>query len=82
MRFWSIGIVAVALLVGTSAEARNTPCSGKKGGVKACSGDKFICNDGSISASERSCSAEGGASASNGEAGGLGGGKGKSGRRR
>lgn len=35
--------------------AANTPCSGKKGGVAACQGDTFICNDGSVSASKRSC---------------------------
>ncbi|MCK6157999.1 hypothetical protein KZX29_04205 [Moraxella osloensis] len=34
----------------------NTPCSGKKGGVKACTADgKFICQNGSISKSKKIC---------------------------
>ncbi|WP_218240459.1 hypothetical protein [Comamonas fluminis] len=47
--------------------AANYPCSGKKGGVAHCAGEQFVCNDGSISGSKRSCSAEmggGGASRS------------------
>jgi len=40
------------------ANARNSPCSGKKGGVSHCVGDTFVCNDGSVSGSKRSCSAE------------------------
>ncbi len=46
----------VLALVCSGAEARNTPCSGSKGGVKACQSGKFLCNDGSISASKRVCS--------------------------
>lgn len=42
-----IAMLAIAL-ASTSAFARNTPCSGKKGGVSHCSGGKFICNDGSM----------------------------------
>lgn len=38
------------------ALARNTPCSGSKGGIKACLGDKFLCNDGTTSASKQKCS--------------------------
>lgn len=38
------------------AEARNQPCSGKKGGVKACTSDgKFLCRNGTTSASKRKC---------------------------
>ena len=36
--------------------AANYPCSQNKGGVKHCDGEKFVCNDGSISASKRVCS--------------------------
>ncbi|BFM65297.1 hypothetical protein JUNP406_2300 [Acinetobacter baumannii] len=32
------------------------PCSGKKGGISHCDGSKFVCNDGSISASKKICS--------------------------
>lgn len=49
-----IAMLAIAL-VSTSAFARNTPCSGKKGGVSHCSGGKFICNDGSMSRSKKTC---------------------------
>lgn len=39
------------------ADARNTPCSGKKGGIKHCTAEgKFMCNDGTISASKKKCS--------------------------
>lgn len=41
----------------SSVHAANYPCSGKKGGVSHCAGERFVCNDGSISGSKRSCSA-------------------------
>lgn len=48
---------AIATLSASSpAEARNKPCSGKKGGISHCSGGKFICNDGSTSQSKQICS--------------------------
>ena len=53
--------LAVALLSTVGAQATNTPCSGAKGGVAGCHGDTFICNDGSVSASKKSCSASLGA---------------------
>ncbi|WP_256730356.1 hypothetical protein [Pseudomonas sp. ANT_H12B] len=50
-------IVLLLLCVASiSAWAGNTPCSGKKGGIDRCDGDLFLCNDGSISASKKSCS--------------------------
>lgn len=51
-------LAAIALLVATVAYAANTPCSGKKGGVSYCQGKKFVCKDGSISGSKRTCNAE------------------------
>ena len=49
-------IVAAALAIfAASAQARNTPCSGKKGGVSHCSGGKHVCKDGSISKSKYTC---------------------------
>ncbi|CAG9174270.1 hypothetical protein LMG23992_02688 [Cupriavidus laharis] len=52
-----LAVVAIGLLVASQAVgARNTPCSGKKGGVAHCSGVKFVCKDGSISQSKQSCS--------------------------
>ncbi len=57
-------IAALMLLTCFSAHAANYPCSGKKGGVSHCAGDTFVCNDGSVSGSKRSCSAEMGGGAS------------------
>ena len=41
-----------------SAEARGRePCSGSKGGIKACTADgKFLCKDGTLSKSKKICS--------------------------
>ncbi len=44
-------------IASASSWAGNTPCSGKKGGIDRCDGDLFLCNDGSISGSKKSCSA-------------------------
>lgn len=52
-----LGAGLVLMLAGTNALAANQPCSGRKGGIAGCDGDLFLCNDGSISASKRSCSA-------------------------
>ncbi|AKI28404.1 hypothetical protein [Moraxella phage Mcat30] len=43
------------VLSSTPAMAQNTPCSGKKGGISHCSNGKFVCKDGSISASKKVC---------------------------
>ena len=51
-------IVVLAVGIG-AADAANKPCSGKKGGVSHCSGGKFVCNDGTISASKKTCSGSG-----------------------
>ncbi|WP_257229324.1 hypothetical protein [Pseudomonas sp. BMW13] len=51
-------VIAAALgLTALEAVAANTPCSGRKGGIAGCDGDLFLCNDGSISGSKKSCSA-------------------------
>lgn len=47
-----------SLMLSSTALARNTPCSGKKGGVSHCQGTKFVCKDGSISKSKKSCNRE------------------------
>lgn len=52
-----MGMSLVLSLVANAALAANTPCSGRKGGIAGCDGDAFLCNDGSISASKKSCSA-------------------------
>ncbi|MFV3406540.1 MULTISPECIES: YdcA family protein [Pseudomonas] len=56
MRWLSLPLLALCLAI-SSAQAANTPCSGRKGGIAGCDGDTFLCNDGSISASKKSCSA-------------------------
>lgn len=49
-------VVFMAGALGLStAHARNYPCSGKKGGVSHCQGDKFVCKDGTISSSKKIC---------------------------
>jgi hypothetical protein len=49
--------VLLLSVISAAAWAGNTPCSGKKGGIDRCDGELFLCNDGSISASKKSCSA-------------------------
>lgn len=36
--------------------AANTPCSGAMGGIDHCQGDKFVCRNGKVSQSKKSCS--------------------------
>ncbi len=50
-------LCAILALPPLSAQARNTPCSGKKGGISHCEGEVFVCRDGSASGSKRSCPA-------------------------
>lgn len=45
------------LAISSITFAANTPCSGKKGGIDHCDGRKFICVDGSVSASKKICPA-------------------------
>ncbi len=52
-----MGLSLALSLLANAAWAGNTPCSGRKGGIAGCDGDTFLCNDGSISASKKSCSA-------------------------
>ena len=37
------------------SKARMPPVSAKKGGISHCDGNRFICNDGSISQSKKDC---------------------------
>ena len=54
---WMLMFLLFMCLFSSFALAANTPCSGKKGGIDRCDGELFLCNDGSISASKKSCSA-------------------------
>lgn len=56
-------LISAVFLPAPFADAANKPCSGRKGGIARCQGDTFICNDGSVSASKRSCSGRLGAGA-------------------
>jgi hypothetical protein len=47
--------VVLATLPWVQSFAANYPCSGSKGEIARCVGDRFLCNDGSISASKRIC---------------------------
>lgn len=59
-RIWVL-LVVVPFLAGWG----NTPCSQSKRGINHCEGTRFICNDGSVSASKKDCrSYFGGAGAS------------------
>ncbi|MDQ8869224.1 hypothetical protein RFI05_18505 [Acinetobacter baumannii] len=51
----SLLLVLSSLSVAEAGRGRQ-PCSGKKGGISHCDGSKFVCNDGSISASKKICS--------------------------
>ncbi|EFA4760770.1 hypothetical protein E2929_12725 [Escherichia coli] len=45
-----------AVVLSFYADAGRKPCSGSKGGISHCTaGGKFVCNDGSISASKKTC---------------------------
>lgn len=60
MRIWQWCLLLVFLGMATSpAYAGNKPCSGAKGGISHCAAGSFVCNDGSISASKKICTAGG-----------------------
>ncbi|WP_247650481.1 hypothetical protein [Enterobacter sp. Tr-810] len=48
-------VVLLVSFFSLAATAANKPCSGKKGGISHCSGEKFVCNDGTISKSKKVC---------------------------
>lgn len=52
-------LLTILLCVSTAAFAANTPCSGSKGGIDHCDGERFACKDGSYSASKKICSGYG-----------------------
>ncbi len=51
-------LLSLAFMVApiTQAQAQNTPCSGKMGGISHCSKEgKFVCKNGKISQSKKQC---------------------------
>lgn len=56
MRLFSVFILSFFLSSFAFAGKGRQPCSGAKGGIKYCTNDhKFMCRDGSISASKKKC---------------------------
>ena len=51
-----MGVTLAMGLVSVAEAKGRQPCSGSKGGISHCDGAKFICNDGSTSASKKHCS--------------------------
>jgi hypothetical protein len=49
-------LACLAMSIATADARGNTPCSGKKGGIAKCQGSKFLCKDGTTSASKKTCS--------------------------
>jgi hypothetical protein len=52
-----IGAALIAAAAINPAVAGNTPCSQSKGGIVGCENGRFLCRDGSISASKKRCGA-------------------------
>ncbi|WP_045444953.1 hypothetical protein [Psychrobacter sp. JCM 18902] len=58
MKSMMLSLIACVFMVApiSQAQAKNTPCSGKMGGVSHCSKDgKFVCKNGKISQSKQVC---------------------------
>jgi hypothetical protein len=50
--------LSVFIMPLSNVQAANKACSGKKGGISHCQGEKFVCKDGSLSKSKRTCPAK------------------------
>ena len=48
-------LAIIAMIIYADAWATNTPCSGKKGGIAYCDNGRFVCHDGTISQSKKTC---------------------------
>ncbi|MBF0416547.1 MAG: hypothetical protein HQL77_07705 [Magnetococcales bacterium] len=51
--------ILIALSIPSLVMAANMPCSGKKGGISHCQDGRFVCKDGSVSMSKKTCSGYG-----------------------
>ena len=54
-RYVVVIALSAVVAIAPNAMAVNEPCSGSKGGISNCQGETFVCNDGSVSASKKSC---------------------------
>lgn len=53
---WSALLISMFMMAPVvQANAQNTPCSGKMGGISHCQGAKFVCKNGKISQSKKVC---------------------------
>lgn len=56
----AIALLLMLMVFAMTAQAKGRqPCSGKKGGISHCQAGQFVCNDGTISASKKTCSGYG-----------------------
>lgn len=58
MKSITLSLLAIAFVAMpiSQVQAKNTPCSGKMGGVSHCSkSGKFVCNNGKMSQSKKTC---------------------------
>ena len=56
MKLWSAFVVSMIMMAPVmQANAQNTPCSKSMGGVSHCQNGKFVCNNGKISQSKKTC---------------------------
>lgn len=57
MKMWSAFLVSMLMMAPMmEANARNYPCSKSMGGVSHCKDGKFVCKNGKISQSKKTCS--------------------------
>lgn len=55
MRMVILALAVIAMAGAAEARGRQ-PCSGKMGGISHCSGGKFVCKNGEVSRSKKTCS--------------------------
>ena len=56
MKLWSAFVVSIIMMAPVmQANAQNYPCSKSMGGVSHCQNGKFVCNNGKISQSKKTC---------------------------
>ena len=55
MKIIRLLIALFAVNIHGTSWATNAPCSGKKGGIAYCENGRFVCHDGSVSQSKKTC---------------------------
>lgn len=54
-KLFTVVLACLFIFSAMGAYAQKQPCSGKMGGIDKCVGSQFLCNNGKISKSRRSC---------------------------